>query len=115
MKKALSWELLQIVIDDALSITGYVFFLDSGSETTGGEQLNMEQMAGIFIVFAVGIGLGLVCMVFEYIFAASSDSFRDHLDGVRIAIIVTKTTHNKPISINVFYSTSLKKMNSFAK
>ena len=72
---------------------GHVFSLDSGSETTGGEQLNMEQMAGIFIVFAVGIGLGLVCMVFEYIFAASSDSFRDHLDGVCITHYCYETTY----------------------
>ena len=42
----------------------------------------MEQMAGIFIVFAVGIGLGLICMVFEYIIAASSDTFKDNAEGV---------------------------------
>ena len=58
------------------------FSVGSGSEATGGEQLNMEQMAGIFIVFAIGIGLGLICMVFEYIFAASSDAFRDRIEGV---------------------------------
>lgn len=60
-----------------------LLFKGSGSETTGGEQLNLEQMAGIFIVLAAGIGLGLISMVFEYIFAASADSFRDRQEGVR--------------------------------
>ena len=46
----------------------------------------MEQMAGIFIVFAAGIGLGLICMVFEYIFAAYSDGFRDRLEGVSVEL-----------------------------
>ena len=63
-------------------ISKYFNISDSGSETTGGEQLNMEQMAGIFIVFAIGIGLGLICMLFEYLFAASADTFNDRLEGV---------------------------------
>ena len=61
-----------------------ILLTESGSETTGGEQLNMEQMAGIFIVFAIGIGLGLICMVFEYLCAASTDTFKDNIEGVRI-------------------------------
>ena len=61
-----------------------ILLAESGSETTGGEQLNMEQMAGIFIVFAIGIGLGLICMVFEYLCAASTDTFKDNIEGVRI-------------------------------
>ena len=61
---------------------------ESGSETTGGEQLNMEQMAGIFIVFAAGIGLGLICMLFEYLFAASADTFKDNIEGVCVKIIL---------------------------
>ena len=44
----------------------------------------MEQMAGIFIVFAAGIGVGLLCMVFEYLFAASTDTFKDNIERVCI-------------------------------
>ena len=75
----------------------------------------MEQMAGIFIVFAVGIGLGLVCMVFEYIFAASSDSFRDHLDGVRIAHYCYKNYLLYQFISMFFCSTRVKEMNYLAK
>ncbi len=45
----------------------------------------MEQMAGIFIVLAMGIGVGLLSMIFEYILASSADSFRDRTEGVGLS------------------------------
>ncbi len=48
----------------------------------------MEQMAGIFIVFTVGIGLGLICMVCEYAIAAYLDAFSDHSGGVCFTFLI---------------------------
>ncbi len=52
-------------------------------------------MAGIFIVFAAGIGLGLLCLVFEFCVAASSDALRDETEQVRALSLLGGTSHSR--------------------
>ena len=55
----------------------------TGNEEIDGQQIEIYDMAGLFILLASGVGLALLVLVGEFIAASYIDTVLDQKQGVR--------------------------------
>ena len=60
----------------------YWLFAGTTLETSTGEQLTLERMAGVFVIILSGMVGGIFCLVCEFFLAAYKDTLQDKAEGV---------------------------------
>ena len=59
----------------------------SGKWSTAGKQLTLGKMTGVFLMLLVGILVGFLGLMVEYVVAAHRDKLHDKRGGVRTGVI----------------------------